>query len=157
MTRSDIATRDAQAGSGPAADCAVRPLEAAQIGRLSIDERVRFLLEWLVSVVGGDSAIVYLVTPTGGFRRDASVGLAEIVAPPQPLILAELSDGPLVYECVDSVPCRHWTADHTSRMTISLALEIEGRTLGLLQLGFRRPRPIEPGEARRISLIVDHI
>src|SRR5207249_2977580 len=143
MTRSDTATRAARAGAGPVADCVVRSLEAAQIGRLSIEERVHFLLDWLLNVVRADSAIVYLQTPTGGLRRDASVGLAEIVSPPRRDLLDELAAGPVLHECVDDVPCDHWTADRTARMTVTLALEIEGRALGLAQLCFRRPRQID--------------
>ena len=38
-----------------------------------------------------------------------------------------------------------------------LALEIDGRSSGVVQIGFRRARSMEPAEPRRIILIVDHI
>src|SRR6185295_19411140 len=124
--------------AGQTADdrCSTRPLQADHLGRLTIEERVGFLLDWLVGVVKADSAIVYLQTPTGGLRRDASIGLNEIVDAPPRELLDALSAGPLLHsvgvprdgDAEADTTCGHWFADSSACTAVSVALENEART-----------------------------
>lgn len=165
MMSSDAVTSEATAGRQVGDRCSVRPLRADHLGRLSIEERIGFLLDWLVGVANADSAIIYLQTPTGGLRRDASIGLNEIVETPPHALLDALAAGPVLHDVAaprdgevraDS-DCDHWLADSAACTAVSVPLEIEGRMLGLVQLGFRQPRQLEDAEARRVSIIVDHM
>jgi signal transduction histidine kinase/CheY-like chemotaxis protein len=132
---------------------------------LGIDERIGFLLDWLVGVAGADSAILYLQTPTGGLRRDASIGLAEIVTPPPRELLDTLANGPVLHAIeadlfgvrVQASACDHWIADSAAHTAVSVPLEIAGRILGLVQLGFHQRRDLAEAEAHRIGIIVDHM
>src|SRR6266496_668492 len=165
MMSSDAVTSEATAGQRARLDCSVRPLQADHLGRRSIEDRLAFLLDWLVGVVRADSAIIYLQTPTGGLRRDASIGLDGIVEPPPRDLLDALAGGPVLHDLApqsegpdqSDADCDHWIADSAARTAVSVPLEIEGRMLGLVQLGFRKPRHFEDTEARRISMIVDHM
>src|SRR4051794_19569424 len=140
--------------------CSATALPAPNLGRLSIEQRVAFLLDWLVSVLEADSGVVFARTEAGTLACAASIGHVD---PPPPRDDGEPAPGLMVH--VHQVApggarhedCEHWLADPAAQMALSLPLEIEGRLLGLVQVGFKRPRQLRDDEARRAGVIVDHM
>ena len=152
---------DLEAGMQASAHCKASPLPAPNLGRLTVVERVSFLLEWLISVVEADSGVVFVRADGGTLTTAATVGLSDPVPPADPEALAP---GLIVHvqggdadDLTHDERCGHWLADPAASMALSLPLEIEGRELGLVHVGFRRARQLRDDEARRVGIIVDHI
>jgi signal transduction histidine kinase/ActR/RegA family two-component response regulator len=145
--------------------CSVTALPTPSLARQGPDERIESLLEWMVGVVGGASGAVLLSDDDGRLAVRAAVGIDSQACELPPSDPRELDFGLIVHAAeIDgdgrhsgSVRCEHGLVDHETRMAVSLPLEVEGRLLGGVQIGFRDLRSLDPAEVRRLGMIADHI
>lgn len=145
--------------------CSVTPLPTPSLARQGPDERIESLLEWMVGVVGGASGAVLLADEDGRLGVRAAVGIDREACGDPPANPAELTFGLIVHAAEldgdgrhDGVgPCVHGLVDRDTRMAVSLPLEVEGRLLGGVQVGFGELRSLDPAEVRRLGMIADHI
>ncbi|MCC6179928.1 MAG: response regulator [Chloroflexi bacterium] len=147
---------------GKRGGCIVMPLGTPSLGNLSVDERIRFLLDWLMSVAGAEAGVILLDDGEGQFAARTWAGLPDATGAvriqPDDVFAGIIEHEPaLVRTEGRATPCGRWVADPSARMTVSLPLDIQGRLHGVAQLSFRSPRTLEPDVVRRLSIIADHI
>jgi signal transduction histidine kinase/CheY-like chemotaxis protein len=148
--------------------CSVSALPTPSLARQGPDERIESLLEWMVGVARGASGAVLLVGDAGRLGVRAVVGISpepDCALPDDP---SSLAFGLIVHGAeIDgdgrdghdetATACEHGLVDTESRMAVCLPLEVEGRLLGGVQIGFASLRTLDPAEIRRLSMIADHI
>jgi len=154
--------------------CSIRPLPTPSLARQGPDERIESLLEWMVGVARGASGVVLLVGDDERLGVRAVVGIRPELQCTLPGDPAELTFGLIVHGAeIDGdgrdgdgrdghddgtvTACEHGLVDTESRMAVCLPLEIEGRLLGGVQIGFASLCTPDPAEIRRLSMIADHI
>ena len=155
--------------------CSLTSLPSPSLSRQGPDERLESLLEWMVGVARASTGAVLLagaddeqpvaVRTTIGIdldRHGESPGLLSKL--PFGLIVhgAEIDGddtvndaGEACYQDADTII--HGLIDTTARMVLSLPLEVEGRLLGAVQIGYGELRSLDPAELRRLGMIADHI
>jgi signal transduction histidine kinase/ActR/RegA family two-component response regulator len=145
--------------------CSVTSLPTPSLARQGPDERIESLLEWMVGVVGGATGAVLLADDDGRLGVRAAMGIDPESCGQAPSDPGELTFGLIVHAAeIDgdgrhdaSAQCEHGLVDRETRMAVSLPLEVEGRLLGGVQVGFRDLRSLDPAEIRRLGMIADHI
>lgn len=143
--------------------CSTTALPSPNLGRLSVEQRIAFLLDWLISAARADSGAVLLVGKDNRLIPGAVIGVGPADLHDAPKDLGDITFGLMVHatslggEGHDDGGCQHWTASPDSRMALWVPLEVEGRMLGAVCVGFQALRSLEPPEVRRIGIIADHI
>jgi signal transduction histidine kinase/ActR/RegA family two-component response regulator len=149
--------------------CSVTALPTPSLSRQDPDERIESLLEWMVGVVRGASGAVLLADEDGRLAVKASIGIDSDACNRAPTDASALTFGLIVHAAeIDAEGqhggrhdgmgrCSHGIVDPESRMAVSLPLEIGGRLLGGVQVGFADLRSLDPAEIRRLGMIADHI
>jgi signal transduction histidine kinase/ActR/RegA family two-component response regulator len=145
--------------------CSTTPLAPIAISRQRAAGRIGLLLEWMVGVAGANNGVVLLNGDDGQLKVRACVGIEPAGLGKTPPGADLLSFGLIVHsaELVDhggsdrATCCDHGLVDTESRMVLSLPLEVAGRMIGAVQVGFRELRSLEQAEIRRLGMIADHI
>jgi signal transduction histidine kinase/ActR/RegA family two-component response regulator len=145
--------------------CSTTPIPTIGLARQSPEDRVRFLLEWMVGVARADSGVVLLAGDDGRLELRASVGIEQAALGRIPAGTDLVSFGLIVHGAEidgdghesENACSHHGIVDRESRMAVSLPLEAAGRVAGAVQIGYRELRSLEPAEIRRLGMIADHI
>src|SRR4051812_20096702 len=147
--------------------CSITRLPATSLARQGHDERIESLLEWLVGVARAATGAVLLTDEDGLLGVRAVIGIdldafgqipteADLLAFGLIVHGAEI-DGDGDGEAPGAAACSHGLVDAESRMVLSLPLEIDGRRLGGVQIGYRELRSLDVAELRHLIMIADHI
>jgi signal transduction histidine kinase/ActR/RegA family two-component response regulator len=145
--------------------CSTLPLPPLSLGRLDVDERIEHLLERMVGVAGAGNGVVVLADAEGRLVERATVGLEAGETRSVPAGVDDLQFGLIVHPAeihgdgrdASAEWCDHGLLSTDARMAICLPLEVGGRVLGAVQLGFQSLKSLQPAEIRRLGMIADHI
>jgi signal transduction histidine kinase/ActR/RegA family two-component response regulator len=168
VSRPDTASGQLSGAAERLLGCSTMPLPGVDFGRPGAQDRIEFLLEWMVGVARGTTGVVLLEDGDERLAVRASVGI-------EPSGLGHRLDGPrdltfglIVHgaeidgegqpdDRVGAAACAHGLVDVGSRMALCLPLEQNGRLFGAVQIGYAALCSLSPSEVRRISMIADHI
>ena len=165
MIHSNVSAGQQSSAAERLLGCSTTPIPAIGLTRQSPEDRVKFLLEWMVGVARADNGVVLLNGVDGRLAIRANVGIEPDGLATVPVGTELVSFGLIVHGAEidgdehpqDSTCCRHGIVDRESRMAVCLPLEGGGRIAGAVQIGFRALRSLDPAELRRLSMIADHI
>jgi signal transduction histidine kinase/ActR/RegA family two-component response regulator len=145
--------------------CSTTPLPPIAISRQGAGDRIELLLNWIIGVAGASNGVILLNGDDGRLQLRACVGIEPAGLGETPAGTELLSFGLIVHsaEIADhggpdrAACCDKGLVDTQSRMALALPLEVAGRVIGAVQVGFRELRPLEQVEIRRLGMIADHI
>ena len=165
MIHSNVSADQQSSAAERLLGCSTTPIPTIGLARQNPEDRVRFLLEWMVGVVRADSGVVLLTGDDGRLELRADIGIEGSALGPIPVGADLVSFGLIVHGAEidgdghdpENACSHHGIVDRESRMAVSLPLERAGRVAGAVQVGFRELRSLEPAELRRLAMIADHI
>lgn len=148
-------------------DRAMRPLATPTIAHLGLEERIAFLLDRMVDLVGADGGVVLLLDESGdeliprawvGHHAASAAersyclgeGLVGIVARDQsPAVIHDIQQDPS--------PAHADLRSRGARSVAALPLKAGDRLLGIVQVRFGDPRDLDSPDVHRLTAIADHI
>lgn len=155
--------------------CSQESLAGQPMARRDTEDRVVFLLQWMVSAARADSGVVRLSGPNGTLHIRASLGLAEpgfgVVASSHVAASAAIvatndaagaapsavGDDPWLHRGAHPAPCRHDVLDRPASLVLGFPLGSDKGRLGVVEVGFRTHRDLRDNELARCQVIADHI
>jgi signal transduction histidine kinase/ActR/RegA family two-component response regulator len=151
--------------------CSVTRLPTAGIARQGQRERIESLLEWMVGMARASTGAVLLAGDDGALTVRATIGIDVGRVDDLPRAAADLVFGLIVHGAeIDGAdaqsstrvhhadgPCHHGLVDAEARTVLSLPLEIDGRLLGGVQIGYADLRSLDAADMRQLGMIADHI
>ena len=160
MTDSPPSGRDGQR-PGAAAD----RLPGPPLARRGLDDRVAFLLQWMVGAARADSGVVLLYDGEGDslcVRATLGLGSSLEGGPPRDGRLDGREFGaddaaPWLHRRHAGRACNQGIVDERAAVVLRLPLESQRGQLGVVQVGFLDDREPAPEEVERLQVIADHI
>jgi signal transduction histidine kinase/ActR/RegA family two-component response regulator len=151
--------------------CSVTRLPTTSIARQGQHTRIESLLEWMVGVARASTGAVLLAADDGALTVRAAIGIDVDRVGGLPRAAGDLvfglivhgaeidggdaQDGARVHHADGS--CHDGLVDAEARTVLSLPLEIDGRLLGGVQIGYADLRSLDAADVRQLGMIADHI
>ena len=146
-------------------DCSRERLSGPPLARRGGDDRVAFLLQWMIGAAHADSGVVLLRDGDDHtLAVRAAVGLDASTSGDVPR--PDRVDGhhasgedaaPWLHRRHDNRECEHAILDARAAVVLRLPLESQRGHLGVVQVGFRDDHEPNLDEVERLQVIADHI